>query len=113
MDAETQLAYGIFWTLYVFGFLIFFIMMSKLFRLLPLYGLKTLLQSVLIVLLLTPVESSEAVNWWIPAWLHGGYEAILGNTEQAARAAFNLGIAALVMLLVWMLDLVRYRLVKK
>lgn len=113
MDAETQLAYGIFWTLYALGFVVFFIMMSKLFRLLPLYGLKTLLQSVLIVVFLTPVESSEAVNWWIPAWLHGGYEAILGNDDQAARALFNLGIAALVMLLVWMLDLVRYRLVKK
>ncbi|MEX0604328.1 MAG: hypothetical protein WD623_11450 [Marinobacter sp.] len=113
MDSEAQLAYGIFWALYAVAFVVFFYMVSRLFRLVPLYGLRTLLQAALVVIFLTPVESSEAVNWWIPAWLHGGYEGILGNAEEAARAFFNLGLASLVMLLVWMLDLVRYRLVRK
>jgi hypothetical protein len=113
MDADSQLAYGIFWSLYALAFVVFFIMASKLFRILPLYGLRTLLQASLVVILLTPVQSTEVANWWIPAWLHGGYEFILGKTEEAGRAFFNLGLAALVMLLVWMLDLVRYRLSKR
>ncbi|WP_404362294.1 hypothetical protein [Marinobacter sp.] len=113
MDADTQLAYAIFWTLYAVAFVVFFYMASKLFRILPLYGLRTLLQAALVVFFLTPVESSEAVNWWMPAWLHGGYEVILGEAEEASRALLNLGLASLAMLLVWILDLVRYRLVKR
>lgn len=113
MNADAQVAYGIFWAIYAVGFLIFFIMASRLFRLLPLYGLRTLLQALIIVLLLPPVESSQVDGWWIPAWLYGGYESILGDTEEAARAMLNLGIAGLVMALVWMLDLVRYRLVRR
>lgn len=113
MDTEAQLAYGIFWALYAVAFVVFFYMVSRLFRLIPLYALRTLLQAALVVIFLTPVESSEAINWWIPAWLHAGYEGILGNADEAARAFFNLGLASLVMLLVWILDLVRYRLVRK
>lgn len=113
MNADAQLAYGIFWTIYAVGFVIFFYMISRVFRIIPVYGVRTLLQAVLIVVLLTPVASSEAVDWWIPAWLHGAYEGILGEAEEAARAFFNMGIAALVMLLVWMLDLVRYRMTRK
>ncbi|MDV2079759.1 hypothetical protein [Marinobacter xestospongiae] len=113
MNAEAQLAYGIFWGIYILGFLVFFYVMSRFFRLLPLYGLRTLLQAVLIVAIATPVESAEVAGWWIPAWLHGGYEAILGNAEEAARAFFNMGLAAMVMTLVWLLDLVRYRLTRR
>lgn len=113
IDADAQLAYGIFWAMYAVAFVIFFYMLSKLFRFIPLYGVRTLLQAALVVLLLTPVESAEVANWWIPAWLYGGYEAILGDAGEAARAVFNLGLAGLVMLLVWILDLVRYRLVKR
>ncbi len=113
MNTEAELAYGIFWALYAVAFVVFFYMVSRLFRLLPVYGLRTLLQAALVVIFLTPVASSEAINWWIPAWLHAGYEGILGNADEAARAFFNLGLASLVMLLVWILDLVRYRLVRK
>lgn len=113
MNADAQLAYGIFWAIYAVGFLVFFIMMSRLFRALPLYGLRTLLQVALVVLLLTPVESGEVADWWIPAWLHGGYEFILGHAEEAARAFFNMGVAGLALLLVWILDLLRYRLVNR
>ncbi|SFM54393.1 hypothetical protein [Marinobacter zhejiangensis] len=113
MTADAQTAYGIFWAIYAVGFLIFFIMMSRLFKVIPLYGLRTLLLAVLIVLILPPVESSEVAGWWVPAWLHAGYETILGNTEEAARAMVNMGIAGIVMALVWILDLVRYRLVKR
>lgn len=112
MDLESQLAYGIFWALYVVAFVVFFYMMTRLFRIFP-YPVKTFLQAALMVLFLTPVSSSEAVNWWIPAWLHGGYEAVLGDANQAARAFFNMGLAALAMLLVWILDLIRYRLARK
>lgn len=113
MNADAQLAYGIFWAVYVVGFLIFFLMMSRVFRLIPLYGVKTLLQAALVVLLLTPVESSEVAGWWIPAWLHGGYETILGNVEESVRAFFNMGLAGLVVILIWMLDLLRYRLASR
>jgi len=66
-----------------------------------------------VVVLLTPVESSEVADWWMPAWLHGGYESILGQPDEAGRAVLNLSIAAIIMLLVWVLDMVRYRLVKR
>lgn len=113
MNADAQIAYGIFWAVYIVGFLIFFIMMSRLFRIIPLYGLRTLLQAVLLAALLTPVESSEVAGWWIPAWLHGGYETILGNVDESVRAFFNMGLAGLLVALIWMLDLVRYRLVSR
>ena len=113
IDTDAQLAYGLFWAVYAIAFLVFFYMMKRLFRFLPLYGLRTLLLATLVAVVLTPVESPEVAGWWMPAWLFGGYELILGNTDAAGRAFFNLGIAGLVMALVWVLDLVRYRLVSK
>lgn len=113
MDADTQMAYAIFWTVYAVAFVILFYTLSRLFRIIPVYALRTLLQAALVVVLLTPVESSEALNWWIPAWLHGGYESVLGDADEAARAFFNMGLAAAVMALVWVLDLVRYRYVRR
>jgi hypothetical protein len=113
MDADTNLAYGVFWVLYAVAFVVFFYSISRLFRLIPVYGIRTLLQAALVVVLLTPVESTEVADWWMPAWLHGGYETILGQPDEAGRAIFNLGIAAIVILLVWVLDMVRYRLVKR
>jgi len=113
IDSEAQLAYGIFWAVYAVSFVVFFYMISRLFRVIPLYGVRTLLQAALIVLLLTPVESAEVGGWWVPAWLYGGYELSLGDAEASGRALLNMGLAALVMLLVWVLDLVRYRLVKR
>lgn len=113
INADASLAYAIFWVAYAVAFVIFFYMMKALFRYLPLYGLRTLLLSVLVVLLLTPVESPDVAGWWMPAWLFSGYELVLGDANDAARGLFNFGIAALVMVLVWILDLVRYRLVRK
>ena len=112
-DTETSLIYGVFWVAYAVAFVIFFYVMKALFRLLPFYGVQTLLLSALVVLLLTPVESPDVAGWWIPAWLFTGYELVLGDADAAARGLFNFGIAALIMVLVWILDLVRYRLVKK
>ena len=83
IDTDASLAYGIFWAAYA------------------------------VVLFLTPVESAELAGWWIPAWLFAGYELILGDADAAGRALLNFSIAALVMLLVWILDLVWYRLVRK
>ncbi|HEY9118918.1 MAG TPA: hypothetical protein VIN33_04135 [Marinobacter sp.] len=113
IDAETNLAYGIFWALYAVAFVVFFYMMGRLFRIVPLYPIRTLLQAALVVVFLTPVESAEVANWWIPAWLYGGYESILGDASEAGRAILNFGMASAGMLLVWLLDLVRYRLVKR
>lgn len=113
IDSDASMAYGIFWAAYLVAFAVFFYMMKRLFRFLPLYGLRTLLLAALAVLFLTPVESPDLAGWWVPAWLFGGYELILGNVDSAARAVFNLGAAGLGMLLVWILDLVRYRLVRR
>jgi hypothetical protein len=112
-DTETTLAYGIFWVAYCLGFVLFFYMMKSLFRFLPFYGLRTLLLSALVVLLLTPVESPAVADWWIPAWLFSGYELVLGDTEAAVNGLFNFAVAAVIMLLVWLLDLVRYRLSRR
>ena len=113
IDTDAQMAYGIFWAAYAIAFVVFFYMMKSLIRFLPLYGLRTLILAALVALMLTPVESQEFAGWWIPAWLFAGYEMILGNADAAGRALFNLGLAGLVMLLVWVLDLVRYRLVRR
>lgn len=113
IDSDASLAYGIFWAAYAVAFVVLFYMMKALFRILPFYGFRTLLLSALVVLLLTPVESTELAGWWIPAWLFAGYELILGDADAAGRALFNFGVAAVVMLLVWILDLVRYRLVRR
>lgn len=113
IDADAYLAYTIFWAAYAVAFLVLFYMMKALFRFLPFYGFRTLLLSALTVLVLTPVESPELAGWWVPAWLFAGYELILGDVDAAGVALFNFGIAAGVMLLVWILDLVRYRLVRK
>ncbi|WP_303289471.1 hypothetical protein [Marinobacter sp. SS5-14b] len=113
IDANASLAYGIFWAAYAVAFVVLFYMMKALFRILPLYGFRTLLLSALMVLILTPVESPDLAGWWIPAWLFAGYELILGDVDAAGAALFNFGVAGLIMLLVWILDLVRYRLVRK
>ena len=113
IDTDASLAYGIFWAAYAVAFVVLFYMMKVLFRILPFYGVRTLLLSALVVLFLTPVESAELADWWIPAWLFAGYELILGDADAAGRALLNFSIAALVMLLVWILDLVWYRLVRK
>ncbi|HEA52640.1 hypothetical protein LCGC14_0974150 [marine sediment metagenome] len=113
INTDAHLAYGIFWAAYVIAFVVFYFMMKKLFRFLPVYGLRTLLLAALVALLLTPVESPEVVGWWIPAWLFGGYELVLGDADAAGRALFNLGLGGLVMLLVWILDMVRYRLSRR
>ncbi|MGM0569232.1 hypothetical protein [Marinobacter sp.] len=109
VDADSQTAYALFWGIYVVGFILFYWAMSRVFRWLPLYGLRTLLKAALIVLIATPVQSSVVDGWWVPAWLFGGYETFLGEPAEAARAFFNIGVAALIMALVWILDLVRYR----
>ncbi|MFW5824857.1 MAG: hypothetical protein ACOCVV_07805 [Marinobacter sp.] len=113
MDTDTQSAYALFWGLYVVGFLLFYWAMSRLIRWLPMYGLRTLMKAALIVLIATPVQSAVVDGWWVPAWLYGGYETFLGDPSEAARAYFNMGAAALIMALVWMLDLVRYRFTKR
>lgn len=113
IDTDAQTAYAIFWGAYAIAFVVFFYMMKKLFRFLPLYGFRTLLLAALVAVLLTPVESPELAGWWIPAWLFGGYELVLGDAANAGRAWLNLTIGRLVMLLVWILDLVRYRLTRR
>ncbi|MBJ6137719.1 hypothetical protein [Marinobacter litoralis] len=113
IDADASLAYAIFWGAYAAAFIVLFYMMKALFRFLPFYGFRTLLLAALTVLVLTPVESPDLAGWWIPAWLYAGYELVLGDIDAAGVALFNFGLAAAVMLLVWILDLVRYRLVTK
>lgn len=113
MDAESQSAYALFWTIYVVGFILFYWAMSRLIRWLPFYGLRTLVKAALIVVIATPVQSAVVDGWWVPAWLYGGYETFLGEPSEAARAFFNIGVAALIMALVWILDLVRYRFTRR
>ncbi|WP_323127243.1 hypothetical protein [Marinobacter sp. JSM 1782161] len=109
VDAQAQAAYVIFWAVYAVGFLIFLYLMGRGLKRLPVYGVRTLILACLAVLLLTPVQSPEVVNWWIPAWLHGGYESILGNADEATRAFSNMTLVAAGVFVIWILDLVRVR----
>lgn len=109
MDAELQNVYWLFWAAYGVGLVLFLWMMQRLLRFLPFYGLRTLLLAVLAAILVAPVESVDIAGWWIPAWLYGGYELILGNSVAASAALLNIALAGMVLLLVWILDLVRYR----
>ena len=110
IDAELQNVYWLFWCAYGVGLALFLWMMQRLFRLLPLYGLRTLLLAAFAAILIAPVESLDVAGWWVPAWLYGGYELILGDQVAASAALLNIALAGMVMLLVWILDLVRYRL---
>lgn len=113
LDTDSQTAYALFWSIYAAGFALFYWAMSRLIRWLPVYGVRTLVKAALIVLIATPVQSATVDGWWVPAWLYGGYETFLGDPSEAARAFFNMGAAAMVMLLVWILDLVRYRFTRR
>lgn len=113
IDSEAQTAYALFWGIYGLSFLVFYYCMTRLIRWLPLYGLRTLVKALLLVLLATPVQSATLDGWWVPAWLYGGYESVLGDNDEAARAFFNMGLASIVMALVWILDLVRYRFTRR
>jgi len=109
MDAELQNVYWLFWAAYGVGLVLFLLMMQRLFRFLPFYGLRTLLLAALAAILAAPVESLDIAGWWVPAWLYGGYELILGDSVAASAALLNLALVGMVLLLVWILDLVRYR----
>lgn len=113
VDADSQTAYALFWGIYAAGFVLFYWATSKVFRLLPIYGLRTLLKAAVLVLIATPVQSGMLDGWWVPAWLLGTYETFLGDPSEAARAFFNMGVAALILTLVWILDLVRYRFTRR
>lgn len=110
MDAELQNVYWLFWAAYAVGLVLFLWTMQRLLRFLPLYGLRTFLLAALAAVLVAPVESVDVAGWWAPAWLYGGYELILGDSVAAGAAILNLALAGVVLLLVWILDLVRYRL---
>lgn len=109
MDAELQNTYWLFWGAYGIGLVLFLWMMQRLLRFLPFYGLRTLLLAVLAAILVAPVESVDIAGWWIPAWLYGGYELVLGEGAAASAAVLNIALVGMVLLLVWILDLVRYR----
>lgn len=113
VDSEAQGAYALFWGVYGLAFLVFYWALGRMVRWLPLYGLRTLLKAALVVVLATPVQSATLEGWWVPAWIYGGYESVLGDTDEAARAFLNMALAGIVMTLVWMLDMIRYRFTRK
>jgi len=70
------------------------------------HTLKKLMRMLLVVVLFTPVNISDSGTWFVPAYLVGGYEWILGNLEQAQPALLNLGIALAVGVGILLLDVV-------
>ena len=78
-------------------------------RLVKHYGFRQLLRAIVAVILFTPVYSRLADNWLVPAWLYGGYETILGQGLDSARAFTGMAFAGCLMLIMWGLDLLRVR----
>ena len=78
-------------------------------RRLPPAWLNLLMRALMVVILFTPVASNAATHWLVPAWLYAGYSIILGQSDQLARALSGLGLAAIIMGVVWLLELVRRR----
>ncbi|MCP5161824.1 MAG: hypothetical protein H7A00_09180 [Hahellaceae bacterium] len=54
---------------------------------------KMFLRMLMIVVLFTPINISSNGAWFAPAYLVGGYEWLLGNTELSTQAFFNLTVA--------------------
>lgn len=73
------------------------------------YGFRQLLRAMAAVILFTPVYSDLAVHWLVPAWLYGGYEALLGKALESTRAFTGMAFAACLMLVIWGLDVLRAR----
>lgn len=72
-------------------------------------ALQLLLRAVIAVLLFTPVYSHSQAGWLAPAWLYGSYEMILGHSAYATKAFTNLTVAGVVMLVIWGLEVLRFR----
>ncbi len=66
--------------------------------------LRTMVRMLLAVLLFTPVNIGTGVNWFAPAYLVGGYEAVLGNIDLAVDAMLNLSVGLAAGIGVLMLD---------
>ena len=73
------------------------------------YGFRQLLRAIVAVILFTPVYSDLAVHWLVPAWLYGGYEAILGRGLESTQAFTGMAFAGCLMLVVWGLDVLLAR----
>ena len=97
-------AYVTAWVVYLACFAIAFFAFTRLIRNLRPVGLRQFLKGLAIVLFLTPVEVSGAKGWYVPAWLEGGYETVLGDTNAAGDAFFNLAVVAIVVALVLVAD---------
>jgi len=67
------------------------------------------LRSLAAVLLLTPISVVDQGSWLAPAFLAGGYDWILGDTESAARAGMYLLSAYALLVAVILLESVLRR----
>lgn len=97
-------AYAIAWVVYVVCFVIGYVAFTRLTLGLRPDGLRQFLKGLVLVLFLTPVATQGYPDWYVPAWLEGGYEAILGDTAAAANAFFNLSVAAVGMIVILIVD---------
>lgn len=97
-------AYITAWVAYLVCFVIAFFAFTRLIRWLRPVFLRQALKGFVIVLFLTPVAVDGDRQWFAPAWLEGGYEAILGDMAAASDALFNLSVAAIAMALLVVAD---------
>ena len=96
--------YAIAWIVYLLAFLVLYGVVARIVWYLPLRVLRQFLKGLFAVLLLTPVMSTQADGWLMPAWLNLAYGLILGQEAEMGRTLFNFFLAGMLLLLALILD---------
>jgi len=98
------------WLVYLLSALGLVLVFWRLTRRLSLRRTRRALRAMVAVLLFTPIVIVEDSFWFAPAYLVGGYDWILGNTERAVEAGIYLSAAYSLMVVVMLLEALLRRL---
>lgn len=96
--------YAIAWSVYLLAFLVLYGVFTRIVWYLPLRILRQFLKGLFAVMLLTPVVSTQADGWLMPAWLSFVYGLVLGQEAEMGRTLFNFFLAGMLLVLVLIVD---------
>lgn len=83
-------SYLIAWGVYLLSAIGLITVFWRMTRSIPYRDFTKVIRLVVIVILLTPVDIGLDASWFAPAYLVGGYEWILGNSQLAIKAGIHL-----------------------
>jgi energy-coupling factor transporter transmembrane protein EcfT len=99
------------WAIYLFSASIMLLVFWRMTRNFRLRRTRRSVRALVAVLLLTPINISvNGGSWLAPAYLVGGYDWVLGQTDRALQAAVYIAFAYMLMIVVVLLESVMRRL---